>query len=298
MTGYRWWLCTWNNPPEDYVQQIKDSGAQFGQGQLEIGVSGTKHVQFVVFFPQSLGFKSAQDMLPSCHIIGKPGSAKKDICAYVHKEDTRVAGTQFQFGRAQTITTQSKEKYDAAVQCCKNNQLLDCDSELLVKNLGNLLKLQGLYLEPVETPECKGIWFYGEPGSGKSHLARNLYKDSLFIKGQNKWFDGYRGERNILLDDLDSNAFGHLLKIWADKWKCWGEIKGATVALRHERIIITSNFLPTELWPDNANIRNAVQRRFRFCHVENRKELWGSDFGIIPRHARIGNGNQFINMLE
>jgi hypothetical protein len=34
---------------------------------------------------------------------------------------------------------------------------------------------------------------------------------------------------------------GHYLKIWADKYPCTGEIKGATVQLKHHRFIVTSN---------------------------------------------------------
>ena len=49
-------------------------------------------------------------------------------------------------------------------------------------------------------------------------MAREKAKDwqgGLFVKAQNKWFDGYDGESNILLDDYDcGTALGHLLKIW------------------------------------------------------------------------------------
>lgn len=59
------------------------------------------------------------------------------------------------------------------------------------------------------------------------------------------------------MDDLDvvkgsalSFEIGHLLKIVADKYGCFGEIKGGTVALRHETFIVTSNYLPEDIWDD------------------------------------------------
>lgn len=71
----------------------------------------------------------------------------------------------------------------------------------------------------------------GKPGTGKTHFARNHFGNDIFVKAQNKWWDGYKGQKIVVLDDLDIPVLGHYIKIWADKWACSGEIKGATVAL-------------------------------------------------------------------
>ena len=117
-----------------------------------------------------------------------------------------------------------------------------------------------------QTEDVRGIWFYGEPGAGKSHRARTEFTD-IYIKAQNKWFDGYTGQKTIVLDDLDCPALGHYLKIWADKWECNGEVKGGVVKLAHDRIVVTSNYTPEELWPDNAVMAQAIRRRFRMIKV-------------------------------
>lgn len=298
--GNRWFLCTWNNPDPAYLEILKATGAKYGRGQLEKGSQGTVHVQFVLFFSDNLSHRKVKNILPKeIHFKGKPGSAKKDICNYVWKDDeTTIPDTRFEWGKAQSITKRVHEKYDEAIERCRAQNALEVDPEILVKHLMNLLRLEAIYASPTESVECRGIWYFGKPGVGKSHAARSLYQSSMYIKSQNKWFDGYRGERAILLDDLDSSAMGHLLKIWADKWPCFGEIKGGTVALRHERFIVTSNYLPRDLWKEDKQLRDAIQRRFLFVHIffrgEDRITEAGDAFGELPDSI---DGPE-VNMLQ
>lgn len=118
-------------------------------------------------------------------------------------------------------------------------------------------------LQPLQTNGVRGEWIVGPPGTGKTHYAYTTYGSSLYRKPQNKWFCGYTGEDYILIDDFDKmgKCLGHYMKIWMDKWPCSGEIKGGKVNLRHVKFIITSNYLPSEIWDDDPVLVEAITRR-------------------------------------
>lgn len=122
-----------------------------------------------------------------------------------------------------------------------------------------------LQLTPLENrPDVCGIWVYGAPGVGKSHLVRDR-EPSLYQKAQNKWWDGYVGQEAVLLDDLDAqgSCLFHYMKIWADKWGTWGEVKGDTVPLNYKRFYVTSNFKIEEIFKDQPQETiKAIRRRF------------------------------------
>lgn len=128
---------------------------------------------------------------------------------------------------------------------------------------------KGCLMEPYSSDDVRGIWFYGPPGTGKTHLARELFPNA-YIKAQNKWYDGYCGEGAIILDDYDCIGLTHLLKIWADKWSCSGEVKGGKIPLNHRWFVVTSNYTIREIVERETkkdknidqNLIEALERRF------------------------------------
>jgi len=116
-----------------------------------------------------------------------------------------------------------------------------------------------------DAPGVRGVWYYGPPGTGKSHTAREKFPGS-YIKAQSKWWDGYIGQRSVILDDLDTNVLGHHLKIWLDKYAHSGEVKGGTLKLDYDTFVVTSNYTPEDLWKDDPIMAQAVRRRCVFTH--------------------------------
>lgn len=83
---------------------------------------------------------------------------------------------------------------------------------------------------PYQSETLRGEWWQGPPGAGKTRFAHQEYPE-LFRKMKNKWWDGYTGQKTILLDDILDDKMGPRLLDWADHYPCRGEIKGGTIPL-------------------------------------------------------------------
>lgn len=147
------------------------------------------------------------------------------------------------------------------------------EGKLNPMGLNNFLKNRSTYLGLKKQRDYDGkklcYWIVGQPGIGKSYAIRNAFPD-IYIKPQNKWWDGYCGEENVLLDDLDTGTLGHYIKIWADQYKFNAEIKGGTITPTYKRFFITSNYTIDELFKEEK-LREAIYRRFKIVNGDEYK---------------------------
>lgn len=179
-------------------------------------------------------------------------------------------------------------------KAARNSQLLNEDPKQLISDgsigflqLPALLRSKALYTTlqpPLQTEDVRGIWVVGKTGVGKSHFVRSKFSgDDLYLKAQNKWWDGYQSQSVVLLDDFDHSGqcLGHYLKIWADKWGCTGEIKGGHVNLRHQAIYITSQYEIDDIWPghEHSELRDAINRRF--IRIPITEKLESGDIEVV-----------------
>lgn len=269
---YRWWLLTWNNPQVDWQVHLQDFKADYAIGQLERGENGTPHIQGVLYFHKARRGTSFKEK--ECWIKGIASRDAENVIRYCKKNDTRIDGP-IELGLAPKSVRETKD-WDLAKDLAQKGRFLDIQSSILIPYISNLQKLHALSSVPRQTSDVRGIWIFGPPGTGKSHSARNDY-GQYYIKAQNKWFDGYMGQPTIILDDLDEHGgcLGHYLKIWADKWPCYGEIKGGTTALQHENFIITSNYMPSDpIFKWQGPMLEAIERRFKVVDFSFKSNLF------------------------
>ena len=70
------------------------------------------------------------------------------------------------------------------------------------------------------------------------------------MKPTNKWWDGYRGQPVVILDDPSVRRFQELeqeIKVWADRYPFIAELKGRSIRANPEWLIVTANYTLEEL---------------------------------------------------
>jgi len=113
------------------------------------------------------------------------------------------------------------------------------------------------------TKPC-GEWITGVSGIGKSFTARTE-NPGAYIKMMNKWWDNYKNEDVVILEDFDpgyAQSMAYFLKIWADSYVFPAEIKNHKVDIRPKKFIVTSQYTPSECFTDK-NTLDAIERRFK-----------------------------------
>lgn len=96
----------------------------------------------------------------------------------------------------------------------------------------------------------KVIWAYGPSGYGKTRWAHDNYKDDLYVKmPSNHWWDGYKQQKCVLLDDYDGSLYKYkaLLQL-LDRYPHRVEIKGGSMPFNSEVIYITSSQSPLDIY--------------------------------------------------
>lgn len=102
----------------------------------------------------------------------------------------------------------------------RQGKLEEIPADIRVKHYCQLKRIEkdALIVPNREKPkEC--LWLYGPPRVGKSRDARS--HEDVYIKLANKWWDGYTGQKVVVLDDLGrekGKALTDHIKLWADPW--------------------------------------------------------------------------------
>jgi len=269
MSRSRNWVFTLNNYTDADRARIGESlatQAQYVCYQPERGEAGTPHLQGCVVFknPRELG--GVKRLISSrVHLEIMRGTVAESV-TYCSKEETRDATAGFGF-------TEHGEKPDGPGQGARTDlatigKRLREGTPLAViaeaypsdyiryhngiKALQSIVQCKPRVRNADGTwPALRVFWFYGSAGSGKTRAVYDAVGEApLYVKPPgNRWFDGYCGQPNVLLDDLRGDwwTFGYLLTV-LDIYPMQVEVKGGYVQWCPSTIYITCPRRPEDMY--------------------------------------------------
>lgn len=219
----------------------------------EIGASGTPHLQGYALFRKSYHFNTIKSRyLPRCHIEVSAGTAD-DNRRYCSKD-----GDFIEIGDKPTVKRSRDELAKSFAERLEsgNDGLLQFASEqpgTYYFSGHNLLRNYQSLQRPRDRPDISVQWYYGPPGSGKSRKAHETLPSAYVKEPRTKWWNGYMFEKEIIIDDFGPGGIdiNHLLR-WFDRYKCLVESKGGMIPLYGETFIVTSNFMPCDLFQSKS----------------------------------------------
>lgn len=252
----RFWLGTlydWTVPTDIAVPLV------WLRGQQETcPTTGRLHHQIIAGFSKPQRLPSVKAKVGSGHWEPTKSLAADD---YVWKEATRVPGTQFEIG-GKPIRRNSEHDWGKVLELAKGGKIEDIPADIQVRYYRTLLSIRADYERPIEQQKIVNV-FYGATGTGKSRRAWEEAGPNAYPKDpRSKWWDGYRSEEHIIIDEFRGTIdISHILR-WLDRYPCRVERKGSSVALRATTYWITSNIAPSQWYPElDLETQNALLRR-------------------------------------
>lgn len=280
MPGYQAkdWCFTLNNYTEEDVNRLSgliggDELCYMVYGR-EVGESGTPHLQGFLQLSRKKTMAGVKKLLGSntIHLERRRGTPT-EASDYCKKE-----GNYVEHGTLERETGAGHRSDLVEIQTAIRNGASLAD--IADSHFGQFVRYHkgiSLYMA-LRTQQrswrTQAIWFWGRTGSGKSKLAfeesNALCGGSVCYVGDSslKWFDPYRGEKGIVLDDFDGTAPVPVLLRLLDRYPYRVPIKGGFVECCPRIVWITSNRSPEELYGSHFQFDALMRRIDEVRHFE------------------------------
>jgi len=261
----KFWLLT---VPHRHFTPYLPNSCCWTKGQLESGAQeGYLHWQFVVCFTKKVRLAGVKLVFgDELHAELSNSPAAND---YVWKDETAVANTRFELG----ILPRKRgcpEDWNRIRDDARSDRLELVPADIYIRYYGNLKRIAVDSCQPVAI-ERTVVVLWGPTGVGKSRRAwEEAGLDAYPKDPRSKFWDGYRGQSNVVIDEFRGDIdISHVLR-WFDRYPVIVEVKGSSVVLKAQKIWITSNLCPDQWYPNlDVGTRAALMRRLEVIECEN-----------------------------
>jgi len=265
MSKAKYWLLT--IPALDFLLPSPlPNRIAYVKGQREVGAdTGYEHYQVLAVYTTQVRLPQLKrDFGVTCHAEPSRSDAAD---AYVWKDDTSVSGSRFELGKKPLKRNCGKD-WATILDAAKQSRWDEVPPDVYIRYYGSLRKIGIENATPVGI-EKQVVVYWGPTGTGKSRSAWSEAGLDAYPKDpQTKFWDGYRGQSHVVIDEFRGVlGIAHLLR-WLDRYPVLVEVKGSSVVLNASKIWITSNLHPRNWYPDCDNVTvEALLRRLTITEV-------------------------------
>lgn len=278
MSRSRNWCFTINNYTDEDIPKDLPEASQFIIFQKEIGEeTHTPHLQGYIQYTKPVGLTwLKRHFHPRAHLEVARGSQEDNI-AYCSKPGTRADPLQepTKFGQVKRQGARTDLATAAAAVMDLNQSMQDIAAEhpeTYIRYYRGMMALRNSQLPRAPNySEKYVICYYGDPRAGKSKAATTEFPDAYIKSCDTKWWDGYEGEEEVILDEFPGSLAAHDCKKLLGEVNDQKETKGGSIQPYVKTYILTTNHHPDEWFPRAKAVdREAVRQRLN--------ELWHFTF--------------------
>lgn len=270
MARIRSWCFTLNNYTDDEYNSIINSTHRYLVVGKEIGENQTPHLQGYVEFTSAKTLSAVKKTLGSDRIhLEKRRGTPRQASDYCKKDNDFIELGEMSSQGERTDLTEIK---DMILSGTPIEEIMTEYTATYAKYRNTFKDLADLAHRKLKRTEMtKGTWIHGPTGVGKSHMAFEMAGDDVYVKpSDGQWWDGYTGQKTVVINDFRGDIkYSELLQI-IDKWPHSVPRRGRQpIPFTSEHVIITSSLPPEQVYNNLAFRDNIDQliRRLNIIHL-------------------------------
>lgn len=246
--------------------------------------TGRMHLQGYIQFDTKKRMETVKKIWGNTTRCAVSEGSDEQNYAYCSKTDSRVDGPWERGVRRSEPGRHEKRKGGATdslkyvIEWCREHSVAEAynipEFSVVLLQYGRRLKEMELewrrlkYMGTVRTVEVTVL--IGPPGCGKTPVAAEMCGGWGLLyrlpscKDNVPWFDGYNGEKALVIDDIEPNQFNWnwLLQI-LEGYPLQVQVKGTMAVCCWDKVLITSNY-PIEQWFDwKTHNKDALTKRIK-----------------------------------
>lgn len=259
---------TLNNYTEEDIQNLKDyikNECDYGCFSQETGESGTNHLQGYHHYANQRSYPNkafrsvCNNRVHDDVAHGTPTQNRNYCSGLCEKKGNTLNSTFWEHG--EVPQQGSRTDWALALEQVKNGSVAEAieTQPHLIPCISALQRFKQISQRSTHR-NVNVIVLVGDTGTGKSRSAWEAYPE-LYSKPAGQWWDGYNGEKVVLLDDYDGEIELSTLLKWLDRYPVQLPVKGGFTPAVYETVVITSNYTPEHWYCESKHLK-ALKRRF------------------------------------